>query len=178
MVKLSPDERSNDDICLYEDSCKPDRRDVVQDFTIDSSLISTPHDRKRREERGIVKIDLQRARRYGMVEDGKYKGTKRYTYGGKIFVYDERNKKAITSWKIKGSNAGSNAGTRKVNPILIEKSQEHDTPQAKRLHNKIKNTLITRKKEWRSHSVLVIDMSGMKHFYSQFGCAFQLKYFF
>ena len=54
-----------------------------------STLLSGVHDRERREERDIDKIDLQRARRYGMKEDGK-NGREKYTYGGVVFIYDPR----------------------------------------------------------------------------------------
>ena len=46
--------------------------------TAASTLLSGVHDRERREERGIEKIDLQRALRYGTKEDGK-KGREKYT---------------------------------------------------------------------------------------------------
>ena len=152
MVKLSPSKTGT----------PLNSQGLVQDLTIDSTLISTPHDRERREERGIVKIDLQRARRYGMVEDGKRRGTKKYTYGGHVFVYDEKNNKAITSWKLKEGNVRSKSGTRKVNPILVQKSEEHNNSKATKMHNKLKNALVTKTKEWRSHSVFIVDMSGKK----------------
>lgn len=132
---------------------------MESDLTIYSELISTPHDRLRREERNIDKSELQRARRYGMVEKGRWKGSKRYTYAGKVFVYDEKRNQAITSWKIRG-NFGKKSGTSFVNPIMLPKSNEHDNSKALEAHNRVKNLLLSEKKLWRSHSVLVVDMSG------------------
>ena len=54
--------------------------------TVDSTLLSAVHDRQRRGERGIEKIDLQRARRYGMREY-QDNGRIKYTYGGVVFIY-------------------------------------------------------------------------------------------
>ena len=68
-----------------------------------STLLSGVHDRQRREERGIQKIDLQRARRYGMKEDAK-RGCQKYTYGGIVFVYNPKYKTAVTSYPVKGAS--------------------------------------------------------------------------
>ena len=68
-------------------------------LTVDSELISTLHDRERRVERQIEKITLQEARRYGMAEKSS-KGRIKYTYAGHVFIYDPRQNRAITSWKI------------------------------------------------------------------------------
>jgi len=134
---------------------------MESDLTIDSELISTPHDRLRREERNIDKSELQRARRYGMVENGRWRGSKRYTHAGKVFVYDEKRNKAITSWQIKGGyGKKKKSGTSAVNPIMLPKSKEHDNSKAINAHNRVKNLLMSEKKLWKSHSVLVVDMSG------------------
>ena len=65
--------------------------------TAASTLLSGVHDRQRREERGIEKIDLQRARRYGMKEY-QDNGRIKYTYGGVVFIYCPRQNRAVTSW--------------------------------------------------------------------------------
>ena len=62
-----------------------------------STLISGTHGRDRREERGIEKIDLQRARRYGMKEAAHH-GREKYTYGGIVFIYDPWRKREVTSF--------------------------------------------------------------------------------
>jgi hypothetical protein len=95
-----------------------------------------------------------------MVEDGKWDGSKKFTYAGKVFIYDERRNKAITSWKIDAKMSSNVSGTSVADPILLQKSLEHDNGYSIAMHNRIKNSLVTQKHLWRSHSVLVIDMSG------------------
>lgn len=68
-------------------------------LTADSALESTLHDRERREERGIEKVTLQEARRYGMKEKQRKRDIVKYYYAGHVFVYNERTNKAITSYK-------------------------------------------------------------------------------
>ena len=67
--------------------------------TVDSTLVSAAHDRQRRSERHIQKIDLQRARRYGMAEH-QTNGRIKYTYGGFVFIYCPIMNAAVTSWKV------------------------------------------------------------------------------
>ena len=127
-----------------------------------STLLSGVHDRERREERDIDKIDLQRARRYGMKEDGKY-GMEKYTYGGVVFIYDPRKNKAITSWKI--GNASNRSGTKVTTPIMLEKHTFDSSKERKEMSYQHKRlTLLLNKEDgksqWTSHSVLVVDMSG------------------
>lgn len=130
---------------------------MESNLTVDSLLISSTHDRERREERDINKSDLQRARRYGMMEPGKHRSSSKYTYAGHVFIYDELRKKAITSWKIAKK---ASSGTAHVNPVLLQKSDAHDGIWAKRQHGLLRTKLMENKHTWRSHSVLVVDMSG------------------
>ena len=84
------------------------------DLTVDSELISTLHDRQRREQRDIEKEDLQRARRYGMMEDGRRPGIKKCHHAGRVLVYDERNNRIITSYGVPSGRKKS--GTQKYTP--------------------------------------------------------------
>ena len=56
-------------------------------LTANSVLESTLHDRERREERGIEKVTLQEARRYGMKERQGKRGIAKFYYAGHVFVY-------------------------------------------------------------------------------------------
>ena len=152
-------------------------------LTVDSELISTLHDRERRVERQIEKITLQEARRYGMAEKSS-KGRIKYTYAGHVFIYDPRQNRAITSWKIDpnrslpyggagGGGAGQSttttrkkkkkeptSGTRFYKPILIQQSEDHENLEVVLSHGSITEQVQTKKGQWTSHTVLVVDMSG------------------
>ena len=120
-------------------------------LTEDSTLVSGTHGRDRRNSRGILKIDLQRARRYGMKEDG-HSGREKYTFGGIVFIYDPRRNKEVTSYPSRDfSSDGS--GTKVSEPILLAKF-----PNPQRDPNVMQ--IIADKENWTSHSVLVVDMSG------------------
>lgn len=131
--------------------------------TVDSTLLSAVHDRQRRVERGIEKIDLQRARRYGMQEYAK-KGMLKYTYGGIVFIYNPRTKTAITSYPAKG--ASSKSGTKVTEPIMLQKHKFNTASESiimQGSHEDLSRKLSSTDKMragWRSHSVLVVDMSG------------------
>ena len=86
-----------------------------------SQLLSTIHDRERRNERGIDKIDLQNARRYGMEERG-YGGRLKYTYGGVVFIYDPDTNRAITSFPAHDV-ASSKSGTTVTRPFVLQKKR-------------------------------------------------------
>jgi hypothetical protein len=94
---------------------------------VDSELESTLHNRQRRESREIKKIDQLRARRYGMCEPGHH-GRLKYTLAEQVFIWDPRNNRAITSYGIAGSGGGGKikSGTRFTDPVMLEKSEEHD----------------------------------------------------
>jgi len=67
-------------------------------------LHSAPHGRKRREERGIGKRELQAALKHGRREranpgrDGKVRW--RYTHKGVVYITTEDSKHEITSWRL------------------------------------------------------------------------------
>lgn len=131
--------------------------------TVDSTLLSAVHDRQRRGERGIEKIDLQRARRYGMREY-QDNGRIKYTYGGVVFIYCPKKNKAVTSWKVK--DVSETSGTKFATPIMLDKhdfGSEHDLKAMKENHDylisKLNSSRLIQAK-WTSHSVLVIDLSG------------------
>jgi len=85
--------------------------------TAESVLNSGLHGRQQREERGIQKIDLKRARRYGMKEPAK-NGRIKYTYGGIVFIYDPRDNQEVTSYPSKDV-ASNSSGTTMTNPIIL-----------------------------------------------------------
>jgi len=130
-------------------------------LTSNSVLLSTVHDRQRRAERQIEKITLKEARRYGMREtqnDGRIK----YSYAGHVFIFDPKQNKAITSWKIdaRKKHKDPNSGTRFYKPILIQPSTDHVSPEVQRSHEDMANHVRRSKDKWTSHTVLVVDMSG------------------
>jgi Mg-chelatase subunit ChlD len=129
--------------------------------TAASTLLSGVHDRERRNERGIQKVDLQRARRYGMAEKAR-NGMMKYTYGGVVFIYNPRTKAAVTSWTVQASQS---SGTKVAQPILLEKYSAGGWYQNNMMiekHEKLTRLLSTQdmKMQWASHSVLIVDMSG------------------
>ena len=139
--------------------------------TVDSTLISGLHGRQRRVERNIEKIDLQRARRYGMKEKGK-NGRLKYTYGGIVFIYDPYSNKEVTSFPSR-DEVGTTTGTCHSKPVELEKyswnndchkvieevtSHVIDAKLAKFFHS---NQLYSRcSVKYTSHSILIVDMSG------------------
>lgn len=120
-----------------------------------SELHSSLHGRARRVERGIEKIDLQRARRYGMAEQ-QSNGRTKYTYGGVCFIYCPIRNKEITSFP-SPDKTGCSTGTKFTKPILLEKSY-CDLSEVE--HDRLAAALRKRPQKWTSHSVLVVDMSG------------------
>lgn len=128
--------------------------------TVDSTLLSGVHGRERRVERGIQKIDLQRARRYGMKEDAR-NGRIKYTYGGIVFIYCPKKKREITSFPSRDYSAPT-SGTKVAKPIILEKENSVDQ-RMKEAHDKLAsdaNANERTRSKWKSHSVLVVDMSG------------------
>ena len=131
--------------------------------TVDSTLLSAAHDRQRREERSIQKIDLKRARRYGMMEHVD-NGRIKYTYGGVVFIYCPRNNVAVTSWKL--DNASETSGTKVTEPIFLDKYDFGCTTvlaENERHHERLVHLLSSTDNmiaKWTSFSVLVVDMSG------------------
>ena len=86
-----------------------------------STLLSAAHGRQRRLERNIQKIDLQRARRYGMKEKTR-KGREKYTYGGIVFIYDPKRKREVTSFP-SNDNSCISSGTQCIEPIILHKKK-------------------------------------------------------
>jgi Mg-chelatase subunit ChlD len=127
---------------------------------VDSELGSTLHDRERRAQRNVKKIDQQRARRYGMCEPVK-KGRLKYTLAGNVFIWDPIKNKAVTSWSTsEASDSDIQSGTRFTDPITLQKSNEHDLPSALTQHNRLRFIIMRNMEQWKSHTVLVVDMSG------------------
>ena len=83
--------------------CTTERRgaQVTSRATADITIISSPHGRQRREERGVAKSELQAAVKYGIRtharsdQDGNQRW--KYTYKGVVFLTDKTGKKEITS---------------------------------------------------------------------------------
>ena len=123
-----------------------------------SSLVSGAHGRKRRQERQISKIDLQRARRYGMAEPARF-GRIKYTLGGKVFIYDPSCNAEITSYP-SADAVGASTGSHHKPPILLA---PRVIPPHRIAANKALRERLLQNKDtcsWTSHSVLVVDMSG------------------
>ena len=113
-----------------------------------STLVSGIHDRQRREERGIQKIE---------------RGCQKYTYGGIVFIYNPKYKTAVTSYPVKGASFKS--GTKVTTPIMLEKynfGSVANNADQKRIHASLTKNLSLEQMRatLRSHSVLVVDMSG------------------
>ena len=123
-----------------------------------STLLSGTHGRDRREERGIEKIDLQRARRYGMKE-ASHSGRHKYTYGGIVFIYDPKNKREVTSFPAKDISLDT-SGTQVAQPVLLDKKPLYELPAEVQQHRDKGAEMKANFEAWTSHSVLVIDMSG------------------
>jgi hypothetical protein len=123
-----------------------------------STLLSGTHGRDRREERGIEKIDLQRARRYGMKE-AAHNGRHKYTYGGIVFIYDQMRNREVTSFPSKDVSLRT-SGTQVAQPVLLDKKTQYEHPAEVQQHSKKHAEMMANLGAWTSHSVLVIDMSG------------------
>ena len=126
--------------------------------TSQETLISCTHGRERRVEREIQKIDLQRARKYGMKEENRF-GRWKFTYGGIVFITDSTCTKEITCFPSKDVSRGC-SGSKFATPTLLERRAEAETPQALREHKTMQMALKTNHAAWSSHSVFVVDMSG------------------
>ena len=123
-----------------------------------SSLVSGIHGRQRRQERNIQKIDLQRARRYG-IKEIQANGRIRYTYGGIVFIYCPFTNREVTCFP-SADVAGEMSGTKCVAPILLKKRHDYDDAHAIARHEETRVKVIQNFKGWKSHTVLVVDMSG------------------
>ena len=128
------------------------------DGTEFSSLLSSPHGRERREERGIQKIDLQRAKRYGIQEAAHY-GRKKYTYGGVVFIFDDVLGMEVTSFPSRDL-ASDASGTKVVTPVILKKNEAYMSSKYHGIHLDSKRQIMANHAKWTSHSVFVVDMSG------------------
>lgn len=125
--------------------------------TADSTLLSGIHGRQRRQERNIQKVELQRARRYGFCE-GANNGCVKYTYGGTVFIYDQRTNREVTTYP--SSDRGpANAGTRFSEPVMLAKADHVDSATIAK-HKDECRRIFQEKNKWKSHAVFVVDMSG------------------
>ena len=124
--------------------------------TVDESLKSDDHGRQRRRERGVSKIDLKRARKYGMGEAARI-GRMKYTYGGIVFIYDPYTNREVTTYKSRDP-ASDLSGTKVKKPCILRKTGNE--AQHASLHSAVRVKYLAKKEAWTSHSVLVVDMSG------------------
>ena len=67
--------------------------------TRELTLLSSDHGRMRREQRGLQKIDLQTAIKYGKKQSSQH-GNWMFTFADTVFITDHTCKKEITSWKL------------------------------------------------------------------------------
>jgi len=126
--------------------------------TVLSELISGTHGRQRRVERNIEKIDLQRARRYGMKEKAKKERLK-YTYGGFVFIYDPFSNREVTSFP-SSDTALSTSGTKVTRPVILPKKEAYEDSLLVKISAGQRTKILNNRDSWTSHSVLVVDMSG------------------
>ncbi|KAL7559487.1 hypothetical protein ACA910_010303 [Epithemia clementina (nom. ined.)] len=141
------------------------RRQYEENHSVQlSELGSTSHNRDRRQKRGIEKLDLLKARRFGMMEKGRY-GRLKYTYQGKVLIWDPKKNRAITCWNLGGRyDTNLPCGTQRMDPIMISKIPMYDQPAPKRDHNIVKQVVMQNQAHWNSHTVYVVDMSGSMRF--------------
>ena len=149
-----------------------------------STLLSGTHGRRRRQERNIEKVDLQRARRYGMMEiqeNGRY----RYTYGGIRFIYDPETRTEVTSHE-SPEETGECTGTKFAPPVLLDKYEwpdewsetferqfhamskeqalaDHTTSPSSSSGGRGDSFAGRKKATYSSHSVLVVDTVSYTH---------------
>ncbi|GAX27845.1 hypothetical protein FisN_13Hh048 [Fistulifera solaris] len=137
---------------LYKALSTP--RSLLSHPTAASSLLSGSHGRHRRQQRNIKKLDLQRARRYGMKENARFNRIK-FTHAGTVFIYDPLKNKEITSYP---AAAGKYTGSAFEKPIhlppypLPAHAYHQSTNRKAFLHENPRAVT--------SHSVFLVDMSG------------------
>jgi Alpha-kinase family/von Willebrand factor type A domain len=122
------------------------------------ALLSGLHGRERRVERSIEKVDLQRARRYGMKEFSR-RGRLKYTYGGIVFIYDPKREMEITSFP-SNDMASETSGTKVSVPKTLPKNKAYTEKKYILQHEVRRQNLKSDLHSWASHSVFVVDMSG------------------
>jgi hypothetical protein len=124
-----------------------------------TTLVSGTHGRERRLERNVEKIDLQRARRYGIAEPSR-RGRIKYTYGGVVFIYDPKKNIEITSWQLNKQWSSESSGTKVFKPVILTSFNPAGKDAEKLRHANETHKLRDKHGDWTSHSVLVVDMSG------------------
>ena len=111
--------------------------------TFDISLVSTDHGRERRSQRGIEKIDLKTAVKYGKREqssNGKWK----FTFADTVLITDSTCTIEISSWRL------PNSPLERANVDLYAIAD----------HEQVKTVLLTDPTKCISHTVVVLDQSG------------------
>ena len=125
--------------------------------TVDITIISSPHGRQRREERGVAKVELQAAVKYGVRTRARCdrSGNQRwkYVYEGVVFITDKTGKLEITSYPEDRRKSAvppvphvpHNTRAREPSPANLAVSRAE---------------LLRSPSKWTSHTVVVIDQSG------------------
>ena len=140
--------------------CTTGRRgaQVTSRATADITIISSPHGRQRREERGVAKSELQAAVKYGIRtrarsdQDGNQRW--KYTYKGVVFLTDKTGKKEITSYP---ENRRKSAAMPPVPHLRHNAPAYKHRPAAVALS---RAELLRSPSKWTSHTIVVIDQSG------------------
>jgi len=130
----------------------------MADDTALSVLHSDAHGQERRGQRDIQKIDLLRARRYGMEEMGR-NGRIKYTYGGVVFIYDPLCNREVTTFR-SPDVALKSSGTKYARPVILPKMVAYENETILQKHDELRILMLNKPDIWTSHSVLVVDMSG------------------
>ena len=132
----------------------PTPRSLLSQPTAASSLLSGSHGRQRRQERNILKLDLQRARRYGMQETARFNRLK-FTHAGKVFIYDPHKNKEVTSYQVAAGEYTGSAFEKPIHvpPYPLPGHAYHQSANQKAF-------LQENPRHVTSHSVFLVDMSG------------------
>ena len=111
--------------------------------TLDHSVLSSLHGRKRRELRGISKSDLQTAVKYGKKESS-HNWRWKYTFGDIVYITDATSRQEITSWVLPSDDL-------ELAPVIDSEIVNHA---------EIKTILLEDNTKCTAHTVVVIDQSG------------------
>jgi len=93
-----------------------------------------------------------------MKEPGR-NGRIKYTYGGVVFVYCPFTNREVTSFPSPDVSLET-SGTKCVEPILLKKRCDWEDEHVVQLHEETRAKVVRSLTSWKSHSVLVVDMSG------------------
>ena len=111
--------------------------------TRELTLLSSDHGRMRREQRGLEKIDLQTAIKYGKKQSSQH-GNWMFTFGDTVVITDHTCTKEITSWQLPNTD---------LEHALIGQAAYLD-------HTAVKAILLEEPTKCTAHTVVVIDQSG------------------